>query len=131
MVYLITGKKDAGKTTYAKRLVQELVASGTQAAVLDGDEFRQETSNDDFTDEGRQRNLIGAAKVAAELEAQGNFVAVAFVAPRKAWREAMRLYWRESRVIYLPGGTLWPNTIYEVPDDEELNVKTREELWQE
>jgi len=123
MVYLITGKKDAGKTTYAKRLVQEMNDAGIAAVVLDGDEFRAETGNEDFTDEGRQRNLIGAAKVAAELERQGNFVAVAFVSPRKAWREAMRLFWKESRVIYLPGGTLWPNTTYEIPDDEEFNIK--------
>jgi bifunctional enzyme CysN/CysC len=123
MVILITGKKDAGKTTYAKRLVEELIANGVEAVMLDGDEFRQETGNDDFTDEGRQRNLIGAAKVAAELERQGNIVTVAFVAPRKAWREAMRLLWKESRLVYLPGGTLWPNTTYEIPDEEEFEIR--------
>jgi adenylylsulfate kinase/bifunctional enzyme CysN/CysC len=123
MVILVTGKKDAGKTTYAKRLVQELIDSGVNAALLDGDEFRAETGNDDFTDEGRQRNLVGAAKVAAELERQGNIVVVAFVSPRKVWREAMRLFWKESRVVYLPGGTLWPNTIYEIPDEEEIEIR--------
>ena len=123
MVILVTGKKDAGKTTYAKRLVEELISDGVQAALLDGDEFRQETGNDDYTDEGRQRNLIGAAKVAGELERQGNVVVVAFVSPRRSWRDAMRLHWKESRLVYLPGGTLWPNTIYEVPTEDEFEIR--------
>ena len=123
MVILVTGKRDAGKTTYANRLVGELIENGIKAVVLDGDEFRDKTGNDDFTDEGRQRNLIGAAEVAAELERQGNIVVVSFVSPRKAWREAMRLYWEESRLVYLPGGTLWPNTTYEVPDENEFEIR--------
>ena len=123
MVILITGKRDAGKTTYAKRLVEEMIDSGVQAVLLDGDEFRKETGNEDFDDMGRQRNLIGAAKVAEELECQGNIVVVAFVSPKKAWRDVMRLYWKESRLVYLPGGTLWPNTTYEVPDEDVFEIR--------
>ena len=71
MIYLITGKAGAGKTHYSKALAKELIDEGVKVVVLDGDEFRDETKNDDFSDEGRRRNLLGAAKIAADLEAQG------------------------------------------------------------
>ena len=41
MVYLITGKAGAGKTTYAKRLKGVLAAEGKQVWLIDGDEFRE------------------------------------------------------------------------------------------
>ena len=123
MAILITGKKNAGKTTYATRLVQEMLDTGIKAVALDGDVYRKETGNDDYSDAGRQRNLLGVAGVAAELGKQGHVVAVGFVAPRRAWRDEMRRYWKVSRVVYLPGGELWPNTTYEVPSDEEFNIR--------
>lgn len=124
MVILITGRKDAGKTTLGMLLCDVLRTAGVSAVMLDGDEYRKETSNKDFSDEGRKRNLLGAAEVAKEIEAEGKTVIMAFVAPKKEWRDAMRDKWRKSRIVYLPGGTLWPNTTYEVPDEDELQTRT-------
>ncbi len=115
MIYLITGKAGAGKTHYSRALAAELILEGEKVVVLDGDEFREERKNDDFTDEGRLRNLLGAAKVAADLEAQGFTVVLAFIAPLRKWRQEMRSLWKESEVIYIPGGTLWEGTTYEKP----------------
>jgi adenylylsulfate kinase-like enzyme len=123
MVYLITGKKDAGKTHYGTALTNELLGVGFNAAMLDGDVFRDQTKNQDFTDEGRRRNLIGAAQEAARMEREGAIVVCCFIAPKKEWRDAMREYWKESKVIYIPGGTLWPGTTYEVPSLLEQNLK--------
>ena len=123
MIYLITGKAGAGKSEYAKRFAQELREEGRKAMVIDGDEFRREKRNTDYTDKGRIKNLTGAAELARELEEQGNVVFVAFVAPRKHWRDMMRAYWYKSRVIYIPGGTLWEGTTYDRPDDDELEVR--------
>ena len=104
MIYLITGKAGAGKTHYSKALAKELIDEGIRVVVLDGDEFRSETGNDDYSDKGRRGNLLGAAKIAADLEAQGFTVILAFIAPLRKWRDEMRSLWRESEVIYLPGG---------------------------
>lgn len=123
MVILVTGKKDAGKTTYANRLVQEMLDADIDAVALDGDVYREETGNFDFTDKGRLRNLMGVAAVAAGLEKQGKIVAVAFVSPKREWRNMMRTLWKESRIVYLPGGTLWPNTTYEVPTNDEYQIR--------
>ncbi len=120
MVYLITGKKDAGKTTYAERLAEELKLAGYDVVVIDGDEYREKRKNTDFTDEGRIKNLMDAAQMAADLEAEGKIVICAFVSPKREWRDAMREYWRMSIVVYIPGGTLWENTTYERPTDGEL-----------
>jgi len=122
MVYLITGKARAGKTTYATRLTEELSASGHQVLHLDGDNFRRERDNQDFTDEGRLRNLMEAANVARRAEADGQTVVMSFIAPRREWRDAMRKLWKISRVIYIPGGSLWDGTTYESPTDDELTT---------
>ena len=122
MVYLITGKKDAGKTTYGKRFADELKAEGRKVIMIDGDEFREKNRNQDFSDEGRIKNLMEAAVMAAEFEQKGYIVIMAFVAPRREWRDMMRKLWRMSVVVYIPGGTLWPGTEYERPTDGELTI---------
>lgn len=104
----------------AKIMFDKLKADKQKAAILDGDVFRKKTGNQDFTDEGCEANLIAAAIEAQRLEKSGHVVVMAFVAPKKKWREMMRAFWAQSRTIYLPGGTLWVNTTYEKPDAEEL-----------
>ena len=121
MVYLITGKAGAGKTHYGRELIKELLPK--RVIMLDGDEFRKEHANNDFTDEGRLRNLMDAAKFAQEYEERGCIIVMCFVAPKKEWRDKMCTLWKESRVVYIPGGTLWEGTTYEVPTDDELNIK--------
>ena len=125
MVILICGKKDAGKTTYARRLAAEYGTTGQAAMVLDGDEVRDETNNRDFTDYGRRSHLIKMAELAAKLESQDIVAIVACVAPRKEWRDMMRSMWVTSRLVYVPGGELWHGTKYESPEPGEFNVYHR------
>jgi len=123
MVILVTGKPGAGKTHYVREYVLEKMKDGKTSIIgIDGDEFRKETNNHDFSDEGRIKNLRSAAIKASQLEEEGVLVICSFVAPRKKWRNMMREYWNESLVVYIPGGTLWPGTSYEIPDMEELTV---------
>jgi adenylylsulfate kinase-like enzyme len=123
MVILITGKKDAGKTHYAKALVKELEEQYYKVILLDGDALRKETDNLDFSDEGRIKNLKKAAELAASFEEEGFIVVLSFIAPRKKWRNMMRKYWEVSRIVYLPGGTLWKGTTYDIPAEEEYDIR--------
>jgi len=123
MVILITGKQGSGKTTYAKRLMQEFEAEHFKVKHIDGDVFRKETGNTDYSDEGRQRNLMGAASLAAEYEKRGYKVLVSFIAPYKRLRNKMRSQWEISRIVYLPGGALWEGSRYERPTEREMEVR--------
>ena len=116
MVILVCGKASSGKSTLALRLAQELRAEGKVVRILDGDVFRHQTGNQDFTDAGRIRNLQGLAKAAAEGEWPGHVVIVAAVAPRREWRDMMRDMWPgRGLLVYVPGGTRGPGTEYERP----------------
>jgi adenylylsulfate kinase-like enzyme len=131
MVYLITGKAGAGKTHYAEALAKELMEEGYQVRMLDGDTFRAKTKNKDYTDKGRIANLVKAARQSREWEWNGYIVILSFIAPQKEWRDMMRTFWLESRIIYIPGGTLWKGTTYEKPTDDELINIGRSEKWRE
>lgn len=126
MVYLITGKAGAGKTHYAEALAAELKLDGHSVAMIDGDVLREKRKNDDYTDKGRIMNLMDAAEMAAELEAEGKIVICAFVSPKREWRTAMREHWMMSIVVYIPGGSLWKGTEYERPTDGEITLHA---LW--
>lgn len=133
MVILITGKKGAGKSHYARALVEELNDEAYSVRWLDGDRFRDATANQDYSDKGRERNLMSAARAAQEFEEMGNIVILSFVAPKKKWRDAMRKLWNESRIVYIPGGTLWEGTTYERPNEKEIKVRhnyKRKKSWQ-
>lgn len=116
IVLLITGKAGAGKTTYSQRLLKELVDDGINAVLIDGDEYRKLTGNEDYTDAGRVANLMNAASEAQRHEVNGCVVIMAFIMPKKEWRDKMRELFTESKVIYMAGGKLWKNTTYERPD---------------
>ena len=127
MVILITGKAGAGKTHWAMEWINEQKSKTAMArptvAWIDGDQFRAENNNRDFSEEGRFNNLQQAAKKAAKIEEQGMVVVCSFIAPTKELREMMRGHWRESVLIYIPGGTLWEGTTYETPEWDEFNFR--------
>jgi len=124
MVILITGRSASGKTHYSNALRSELSDAGVVVCCIDGDKWRRHTGNVDFTDEGRQANLVSAAKEASRYEANGYVVLMSFIAPKKEYRDKMRSLWSRSRVVYLPGGKLWAGTNYEVPDENEMQVRS-------
>lgn len=123
MVIWITGKAKAGKTTMAEALQKVMPGS----LILDGDAVRQQFPTT-FDEAGRRENILRIAKMAGIAEKQGIPVIVACVSPKREWREEARKMFRQSILIYVPGGILWPNTEYEEPTPDELRMKMREIL---
>lgn len=115
MVFWVTGKGYAGKSTTARALAGVI----PNAVVLDSYDFRRYFGGD-FTDKGRRENVMRMARVAAILEGQGFVPVVACVSPTKALRDEARALFRESQVIYVPGGKLWEGTRYEEPNILEI-----------
>lgn len=126
MMYLITGKAGAGKTHYAKQLCAELKEAGELVVWIDGDVFRAKNKNKDFSEAGRVNNLMEASILGKEYADKGYNVVMSFIAPMKAYRAMMRLYFKESITIYIPGGSLWEGTTYEKPTFDELTVIRKE-----
>jgi adenylylsulfate kinase len=116
MVIWITGRAAAGKTTLANKLKQVV----NRPVLIDGDEVRKQQNNSDYSDEGRLNNIIEIASRAKEWESVGYTVIVACVSPTRILRDKARALFKESVLIYVPGGTLWPGTNYEEPTEDEI-----------
>jgi adenylylsulfate kinase-like enzyme len=112
MVYWITGRKNSGKTTLAYRLQAQIPNS----VVLDGDEMREISGNNDFSREGRNSNLFNIARLAVAFEKQGLTVIVACVSPYRGVRENLQKWFKECIEICMPFGELWEGTTYEEPE---------------
>ena len=80
-VVWLFGLSGAGKTTIA-----EAAATRFGAELLDGDTIRDFFSNNDFSREGRERHLLGIAKMAA-LISKHTSVICSFITPYEGVRE--------------------------------------------
>lgn len=116
MVIFITGKGHSGKSTTALKLKRIIPNS----VLIDSYDFRKHFPENDMTDQGRRSNVLTMARCAAILEAQGFVPIMACVAPYKKLRQEARKMFKESVIIYVPGGKLWKDTTYEEPDVEEI-----------
>ncbi len=121
MVYWITGKAKAGKTKLAYKIANDLRAKGIPALILDGDDVRDRVPAD-FTDEGRKNHILRIAGFASIAEEQGITVIIALVSPKKEWRMEARKKFKNSALLYVPGGQLWEGTTFDEPDWEEMNL---------
>lgn len=125
MIYWITGRAGAGKTTLANKMAKEFKEEGKCVLILDGDDVRKHFPNTGFTDEDRFNHIIKVARFAAIVEKQNIIVIIALVSPRKEWRQEARKLFQESQLIYIEGGTLWKGTTYEEPDEEEKPTRMK------
>ncbi len=81
-VFWLTGLPGSGKSTIARAVESDLVASGLRATVLDGDTLRAGLCSDlGFSPEDRRENIRRAAHVARILAETGQVVIVALVSP--------------------------------------------------
>ena len=109
MIIWITGRKHSGKTTLAYKLKEQL----GNCVVLDGDEIREITGNELYTDSSRIRNQRIITKFAKMLVGQGvENIIIACVSPVKNIRESFQ-HELGAIEIQLPFGELWEGTKYE------------------
>ena len=123
MIYWITGCSSSGKTVYSKRLKRQFEELGGKVLLLDGDTVRDMFGNQGYENDDRERHIMDVANYAAIAEKQGFIVIIALISPKKEWRMKARKKFDKSMLIYLPGGTLWEGTDYEIPDHEEIMVE--------
>ena len=119
MVYFITGRKNSGKTTLAYYLKEILKGYGESVVVLDGDEIRSEFPIG-YMDAERRRRTHAIGRLARFFERQGAVPIIALLSEKREWRVRARRLFRESMLIYLPGGHGPEGVVYEVPDADEL-----------
>lgn len=115
MVILITGKADSGKTTLGNQL--RILTHGLH---LDSDQVRN-IFPCGFSDQERENHIKRMGELASLFEFQNKIVIVSAILPRKRWRDRIRNKAQESCTIYLPYGTLWKNSVYEEPDNQEID----------
>ena len=87
MIYWFTGQPGSGKTTLALALKGVLQARGYPVVHLDGEELRTILGNQDFSENGRRKNIAAAQALAQKLHADGIFVVASFVSPYRGLRE--------------------------------------------
>jgi adenylylsulfate kinase-like enzyme len=117
MVILITGRPNAGKTTFARKLLRKY----DDAVLLDGDELREVFKYKAHSKRGKTKWMMSIARLAALLESQGYRPIIALVSPYRRTRKKMMKFFKKGRLIYIDGTDkyMWEGSVYEVPEEDE------------
>jgi|TARA_B100000085_G_scaffold90808_1_gene82070 adenylylsulfate kinase-like enzyme len=86
MIYVLYGQPASGKTTIGKKMAEFLKTP----FVIDGDEFREMFSNNNYGKDGRERNIRNANAVATYLNKKGKNVVMCLVNPYKYLRKELK-----------------------------------------
>lgn len=92
------GLPDAGKTTLAKALVNELIEAGKTVKWFNADQVRKDNNDWDFSDAGRLRQAHRMNKLTKESDV--DFVVCDFICPTPL-----------LRAIYSPHYNIWVDTV--------------------
>ena len=99
MIIWLTGQPGAGKSTISRALNAALLARGYRVALIDGEDLRRETGNQDYSTPGRIANVKAGQLRASELVAAGFIVVASFVSPNRAVRDEFKLHQRVLEVF--------------------------------
>lgn len=117
--FLIIGKSNAGKTTYARKLLEESLQRNIPTVILDGDCIRNLYDNHDYTFIGRQTNVETIARLSKQYLALGILPIISMICPTLEMREQLRnLIGLRGSLVYIHGGEMWKGTSFEKPSDE-------------
>lgn len=86
-IYYLIGQPGAGKTTLGKYLCEHILENVEH---IDGDHLRKITSNKDFGEEGRRRNIRMGQNMAILYHNEGKNVVLSMVSPFKDLRDYLK-----------------------------------------
>ncbi|MEZ4241301.1 MAG: adenylyl-sulfate kinase [Myxococcota bacterium] len=99
-VVWFTGLSGSGKSTITRRVEQKLLASGTNAYVLDGDNVRHTLNKDlGFSPKDRNENIRRIGCVAQLFADAGSICMTAFISPYRADRDQARELLEAGRFV--------------------------------
>ena len=99
MIINLFGQPESGKTTLA-RSIRRLFAH-EKVLIIDGDQLRKATQNENYTVVGRKKNLKLAHNLAVLFEKQGFIIILALVSPYSETREKLKTKSKEIYSFYL------------------------------
>jgi adenylylsulfate kinase len=94
-IFWLTGLPCSGKTTLANEISKHF-----NAEILDGDEIRKLSNNNDFSEEGRKKHMLTVAELANMLSKYTNVI-VALVSPIRSVRDEIKTKFPNVEEIYL------------------------------
>jgi adenylylsulfate kinase len=94
MIIILTGQPHSGKTTISNHLINILsyVNPNRKVFQVDGDDLRAITSNKDYSEQGRRKNIETAHAIAKYLQKQSelNDIIISLVSPFRDLREQLK-----------------------------------------
>lgn len=100
MRILVMGLPGSGKSTFARKLVEDIETVGRRVEWFNADKLRETFNDWDFSIEGRIRQAERMAKFAHNAETMNNIVVADFVCPTQKLRN-----------IFKPDIIVWMDTI--------------------
>lgn len=92
MIIWLTGQPGSGKTTLAKSFINKIASEDSNIKIihLDGDDLRNISKNQDYSKEGRIKNISTAISIIRFLANKGFICVVSIVAPYRFLRDELK-----------------------------------------
>tara|TARA_X000000368_G_C22946888_1_gene674786 strand:+ start:484 stop:942 length:459 start_codon:yes stop_codon:yes gene_type:complete len=90
MIIWLTGQPGSGKTTLAKKLVFEFQNENSNVINIDGDDLRFINKNQDYSKQGRIKNISTAISIVRFLANKKFICIISIVAPYRFLRDELK-----------------------------------------
>lgn len=123
MKILVMGLPGSGKSTFAQKLVADLTELGKSAVWFNADEVRKAANDWDFSDTGRERQVMRMKELAEAATATGKIAVCDFVCPTQKLRnlfDADIIVWMDTIIKSRFEDT---NKIFEEPTTYDYHIK--------
>lgn len=92
MILWLTGQPGSGKTTLARKVIEKIENENSNRKIIniDGDDLRHISSNQDYSKEGRIKNISTAISIARFLSNKKYIVVISIVAPYRFLRDELK-----------------------------------------
>ena len=92
MIIWLTGQPGSGKTTLANQLIRDIKSTSNNVKIIniDGDDLRNISKNQDYSKEGRIKNISTAISIMRFLANKEYLCVVSIVAPYRFLRDELK-----------------------------------------